>query len=151
MHKTPFGIGLMRFPTLPGHTSYAWADVIGEAMWAKSPHKDAAWAWMTFLSGPAWSAVAARAYSVSPVAVPTWTRLGLDKDPLLSPFYATRTQSFRLASYERSQFYFDCASAFATAYSQALRTGQAIGPLVDAAATQGQQCLDRSYRQVTLK
>jgi hypothetical protein len=56
-----------------------------------------------------------------------------------------------LASYERSQFYFECSAAFDTAYSKALRTGQDVGPLVDAAAQQGQRCLDKDYSQIKLK
>lgn len=148
MRKMTFGVGLLPFPSVPGHQTYGWADEIGDAMWAKSQHKDAAWAWMKFLSGAQWGAVAAKDYNISPPVVSVWTQLGLDKDPLLSQFYATHTSSFRLASYERSQFYFSCASAFDTAYSKALRTGQAVGPLLDDAAKQGQSCIDKDYSQI---
>jgi len=127
---------------------YAWADEIGDAMWAKSAHKDAAWAWMKFLSGAQWGAVAAKQYSIAPPVASVWTQVGLDKDPLLSQFYATHTSSFRLPSYERSQFYFSCAAAFDTAYSKALRTGQAVGPMLDDAARQGQTCIDKDYSQI---
>jgi multiple sugar transport system substrate-binding protein len=148
MRKMTFGVGVLPFPSVPGHTTYSWADEIGDAMWAKSTHKDAAWAWMKFLSGAQWGVTAAKQYSIAAPVVSVWTQLGLDKDPLLSQFYATRTASFRLASYERSQFYFTCAAPFDTAFSKALRTGQAVGPLLDAAAQQGQSCLDKSYSQV---
>jgi len=148
MRKMTFGIGLLPFPSVPGHPSYAWADEIGDAMWAKSAHKDAAWAWMKFLSGAQWGAVAAKQYSIAPPVAAVWTQVGLDKDPLLSQFYATHTSSFRLPSYERSQFYFSCAAAFDTAYSKALRTGQAVGPMLDDAARQGQTCIDKDYSQI---
>jgi multiple sugar transport system substrate-binding protein len=148
MRKATFGVGVMRFPTVPGHKTYAWADTVGDAMWAKSPHKDAAWAWMKFLSGPAWSQVAARTYNVSPVVKATWSQAGLSTDPLLGQFYATHTQNFLLPSYERSQFFSDCSADFSNAYSKALRTGQDIGPLLDAAAKSGQQCLDKDYSQI---
>ena len=148
MRKLTFGVGLLPFPSVPGHPAFGWADEIGDAMWSKSAHKDAAWAWMKFLSGPQWGAVAAKQYNIATPVVSLWPQLGLDKDPLLSQFYATRTSSFRLASYERSQFYFSCAAAFNTAYSKALRAGDPIGPLLDDAAKQGQTCLDKDYSQV---
>ncbi len=149
MRKLTFGVGVLPFPSVGKNTTYGWADEIGDAMWAKSQHKDAAWAWMKFLSGPQWGAVAAKQYSIATPVAALWTQLGLDKDPLLSQFYATRNDSFRLGSYERSQFYFSCASAFDTAYSKALRTGAAVGPLLDDAAKQGQTCLDKDYSQVS--
>ncbi|MGH2343967.1 MAG: ABC transporter substrate-binding protein [Chloroflexota bacterium] len=148
MRKVTFGVGLLPFPSVPGHPTYGWADEIGDAMWAKSQHKDAAWAWMKFLSGAQWGAVAAKQYNIATPVASLWPKLGLDKDPLLSQFYATRTDSFRLASYERSQFYFTCAAAFDTAYSKALRTGDAVGPMLDDAAKQGQACLDKDYSQI---
>jgi len=148
MRKASFGVGVMRLPSVPGHTSYAWADSIGYAMWAKSTHKDAAWAWMRFISGPVWGQVAASKYSIATPVQALWPQLGLAKDELLSGFYAQRTQSFRLPSYERSQFFGECAAPFTSAYSKALRTGQDVGPLVDAATTQGQSCLDKNYSQI---
>lgn len=146
--KAPFQMATLPFPTVPGQESYSWSASVGYSMAPNSDHKNEAWAFMKFMSGPTAGMIAARDLNWAPPLPSVWEESGLATDPVLSGVFAQRNLPARVPAFARTRFYFECVNPqIDTAMGRALRTKEEIGPLLDEAAKNAQSCLDRNYAE----
>jgi len=125
----------------------AWTDAYAYYMWEGSKHKDAAWQFMEWLSGPEAQLMQAEAGIWPPNGPAVWLELGWDQDPILSVPYAELQKETRVANYLRSQYFWDCVyAAFDNVRVRWIQQGERDleSMLKDETAT-AQFCLDDNY------
>lgn len=142
----PFKWDVTSFPTVEGGEAHSWMDSQGLLMAAQSQNKEAAWQFMKFVSGEEAGAIIAEHGSWGTPNIRAWETSGLDKDPVMQHFYEQRTLPVKTPSYLIGQYQGEClGSLIRDAWQRAQRTQEDIGPLLDAAAANGQECLDKNY------
>ena len=127
-----------------------WTDSYVYYMWAGSDHKDEAWQFLEWLTGPTAQRMAAEADVWSPNSPAIWEELGWDTDPIKSVSYNQLLQSERTPNYLRSQFFWDCVyGPFADIRVLWTEAGERdLATLLSDAAQTGQACLDENYAAV---
>jgi ABC-type glycerol-3-phosphate transport system substrate-binding protein len=125
----------------------AWTDAYTYNMWSGSKHKDAAWAFMKWLSGPEAQLIAAEAGVWSPNNPETWIELGWDQDPVLSVPFAELQKETLVPNYLRSQYFWDCAyAAFGNVRTRWIENGEReLEAMLTEEAANAQLCLDENY------
>lgn len=125
----------------------AWTDAYAYYMWKDADHKDAAWTFMEWLSGPEAQMIAAEA-GIWPANGPAvWEELGWDQDPILSVPYAELQKETHVANYLRSQYFWDCVyGAFDNVRVRWIQQGERdLKSMLSAEADTAQFCLDDNY------
>jgi multiple sugar transport system substrate-binding protein len=125
----------------------AWTDAYAYYMWSGSDHKDAAWQFMEWLSGPEAQMMAAEAGIWPPNGPAAWLELGWDKDPILSVPYAELQKETRVANYLRSQYFWDCVyPAFDNVRVRWIQQGERdLESMLSSETDTAQFCLDDNY------
>lgn len=146
-----FNWGLVAPPRFDENTDVVpWADSYVYYMWNGSQHKDAAWDFMEWLTGPEAQKLAAEAGVWSPNSPAVWEELGWDQDPIKSISYNQLVNSERTPNYLRSQFWFDCVGNQLTDIRTRWVEGgeRDLATMMADSTAQAQQCLDDSYANV---
>lgn len=125
----------------------AWTDSYAYYMWSGSDDKDAAWAFLEWLSGTEAQMIAAEAGVWSPNGPAAWEELGWDADPILGVAYAELQKETRIPNYLRSQYFWDCGySAFANVRVRWIENGERdLESMMAEEAATAQSCLDDNY------
>ncbi|MBN2470499.1 MAG: sugar ABC transporter substrate-binding protein [Anaerolineae bacterium] len=125
----------------------AWTDAYAYYMWSGSEHKEEAWKFLEWLSGPEAQQMAAEAGVWSPNGPAAWEALGWDEDPILSVSFNELQKETYVPNYLRSQYYWDCAyAAFDNVRVRWIQNGERDleSMLAEEVAT-AQFCLDDNY------
>jgi len=127
----------------------AWTDAYAHYMWSGSRHKEAAWEFLKWLSGPEAQRMAAEAGVWPPNGPQIWQELGWDKDPILGVAYAELMKETRVANYLRSQYFWDCVyPAFDNVRVRWIQNGERdLESMLAEEAAKAQFCLDDSYSE----
>jgi ABC-type glycerol-3-phosphate transport system substrate-binding protein len=148
MEQQEFNWGVVAPPKYDENTEVIpWTDSYVYYMWSGSPHKDAAWQFLEWLTGPTAQKMAAEAGVWSPNSPAVWQELGWDTDPIKSVSYNLLVNSERTPNYLRSQFFFDCvAGPLGDVRVQWIENGERdLTAMMQTATQTAQQCLDDSY------
>ncbi len=127
-----------------------WTDSYIYYMWSGSDHKEEAWQFLQWLSGPEAQRMAAEAGVWTPNGPAIWEELGWDTDPIKSVSYNQLVNSERTPNYLRSQFFFDCVyGALGDVRTRWIESGERELETMMGEATQtAQGCLDDNYAQL---
>ncbi|MBK8135635.1 MAG: sugar ABC transporter substrate-binding protein [Chloroflexi bacterium] len=146
MEQDDFNWGVVAPPRFDENTEVIpWADSYVYYMWEGSPHKDAAWGLLEFLTGPVAQKMAAEAGVWSPNSPAVWQELGWDTDPIKSVSYNQLVNSQRVPNYLRSQFYFTCVN-LTDVRTRWIENGERdLEAILTETAAAAQTCLDDNY------
>lgn len=146
-----FNWGVVSPPRFDENTDVIpWTDSYVYYMWNGSDHKDEAWQFMEWLSGPDAQQMMAEANVWAPNGPATWEALGWDEDPIASVSYGQLVQSERTPNYLRSQFFWDCvAGPLGDVRVRWIEGGERdVEAMMSEGAQTAQQCLDENYAAI---
>ncbi len=150
MEQATFEWGVVEPPRYDENSEgIAWTDSYAHYMWSGSRHKEAAWEFLKWLSGPEAQRMAAEAGVWPPNGPQIWQELGWDKDPILGVAYAELMKETRVANYLRSQYFWDCVyPAFDNVRVRWIQNGERnLEAMLAEEAAKAQFCLDDSYSE----
>lgn len=146
--QADFNWGVVAPPRFNADTpGIAWTDAYAYYMWSGSKHKEAAWEFMMWLSGPEAQKIAAEAGIWPPNGPATWIELGWDQDPILGVAFAELQKETRVPNYLRSQYFWDCIyPAFDNVRVRWIQEGERdLEGMLKAETETAQFCLDENY------
>ena len=146
--QADFNWGVVAPPRFNENTDeIAWTDSYMMYMWSGSPHKQRAWEFLNWLSGPEAAKIMAESGIWTPAVPQVWEDMGWDKDPVLSVPWKELHKETRVANYERSQFYWDCVGGiFDDLWTNYVELGDKdIEGFIMPAVSDAQMCLDDNY------
>lgn len=125
----------------------AWTDSYILYLWSGSPHKQRAWEFLDWLSGPEAAKIMAETGIWTPAVKATWEEMGWPEDKVLGVVWKELNKETRVANYERSQFYGDCVGGiFDDLWTNYVELGETdIEGFIKARVPEAQMCLDDNY------
>lgn len=148
LQEADFDFGIVGLPTWEaGGEHIAWADSYMYYMSSKCPHKQRAWEFLDWLTGPEAGVIIADSGVWTPALPSIWEEKGWPDDPYLGPIYNELEQDTVVLNYERSQYYWDCVGGI---------WDEIVGNYIDGGnydlesyvpelVEAGQMCLDENY------
>jgi multiple sugar transport system substrate-binding protein len=151
LQEATFDYGVVGLPSWEaGGEHLAWADSYMYYLNSTSPHKQRAWDFLEWLSGPEAGQIIADSGVWTPALPEIWEGMGWQDDFYLGPIYTELQEDTVVLNYERSQFYWDCVGGI---------WDEIVGNYVDGGDTNlegyvpelvsaGQVCLDENYESL---
>lgn len=130
--------------------SIAWTDSYVFSMWSGSPHKQRAWQFLEWLTGPEAAQIMAESGVWAPAVPEVWENMGWDTDPVLGVFWTELQKETRVPNYLRTQFYWDCVGdIFYDVWSNYVELGDTdLEGFLLPAVEDAQMCLDDNFAAV---
>lgn len=148
LKEVPFEWDLVSTPVkAKGDEPFAWGDSVQYYLWSGSKQKDAAWELMKWISSAEGNKIPAEGGAWTPPTPQTWLDLGWDSDPIMGKFWAQSQKPTAVPNYLRTEYEWDCVfPEFEGIWTRYIENEERpLEPLVLAAATAAQECLDKAY------